>query len=111
MKIMTTLLTLFVLFLPTTPAQEYTQWHLPEGAVARFGKSFINEIQYSPDGTQLAVATSIGIWLYDTATYHEVTLLTGTYVGGLKRSVQSRWKDACQWESRQYRDVVGSCDR
>ena len=30
-----------------------------------------------PDGTLLAVASSIGIWLYDTATAQEVTLLTG----------------------------------
>ncbi len=50
---------------------------LPEDAKARFGKGIINEMQYSPDGTRLAVASGIGIWLYDTETHQEVALLTG----------------------------------
>ena len=77
MKITVALLTLLVLFSLTTPAQESTHLNLPEGAVARLGKGSINAIQYSPDGTRLAVATSIGIWLYDTTTYQEVALFTG----------------------------------
>ena len=63
--------------LSDSSAQDYTQWELPDGAKARLGKGSINEIQYSPDGTRLAVADSIGIWLYDTATLQEVDLLTG----------------------------------
>ncbi|MDE0504016.1 MAG: cohesin domain-containing protein, partial [Candidatus Poribacteria bacterium] len=35
----------------------------------------VNEIAYSPDGTQIAVATSIGVWLYDAETYKETALL------------------------------------
>ena len=58
-------------------AQDYTQWSLPEGAKARLGKGTIQEIAYSPDGTRLAVASIIGIWLYDTATHRELALLTG----------------------------------
>ena len=59
-------------------AQHYTQWRLPEGAKARLGKgSITGDIVYSPDGTRLAVASSIGIWLYDAQTYQEVALLTG----------------------------------
>ena len=78
MKTTVTLLILFTLgFHINTFAQDYTQWGLPEGAKARIGKGTINEIQYSPDGTRLAVASSIGIWLYDTATHQEVALLTG----------------------------------
>ena len=77
MKITVILFALLVLFSPTLPAQEYVQWHLPEGAIARLGKGWLNAIQYAPDGTRLAVATSIGIWLYDTTTYREVALLTG----------------------------------
>ena len=69
MKITATLFLLLVLLLPNTHAQEYTRWSLPESAVARLGKGSINEVQYSPDGARLAVVTSIGIWLYDTATY------------------------------------------
>ena len=77
MKITVTSLILLVLFLPNTFAQESTQWALPEGAVARFGKGLPKQIQYSPDGTRFAVATSIGIWLYDAATYRGVALLIG----------------------------------
>ena len=71
------LLLVSVLFLPNSVVGDYTQFSLPEGAKARLGKGWISEIAYSPDGTQLAVATSIGIWLYDTETGQEVVLLTG----------------------------------
>ena len=70
------LLLVSVLFLQNSVAQNYTQWALPEGAKARLGKGKLNDLQYSPDGTVLAVASSIGIWLYDTETYKERTLLT-----------------------------------
>ena len=61
---------------PNTFAQDYIRWELPEGAIERLGKGYINEIQYSPDGMMLVVASSVGIWLYDTATLQEVALLT-----------------------------------
>lgn len=50
---------------------------MPEGAKARIGKGRINEIAYSPDGGQLAVATSIGIWIYSIVTGDEVKRITG----------------------------------
>ena len=37
----------------------------------------VNNIAYSPDGSTLAVASTIGIWLYETETYQPHTLLTG----------------------------------
>ena len=61
-------------------AQDSPQWGLPEGAKARLGKGIIREIQYSPDGTRLAVASSIGIWLYDVTVHQEASLITG-YTG------------------------------
>ena len=57
-------------------AQDYTQFSLPEGAKARLGKGSISEIAYSPDGRHLAVASRIGIWLYDAQTGEELDLLT-----------------------------------
>ena len=72
-----TYLSLAVLATQAT-AQDYTQLSLPEGAKARLGKGVLRgTIAYSPDGTRLAVASSIGIWLYETQTYKEVALLTG----------------------------------
>ena len=58
-------------------AQNYTQFSLPEGVKARLGKGSVRGVAYSPDGTRFAVPSSIGIWLYDTATHQEVALLTG----------------------------------
>ena len=43
-------------------------------------------VAYSPDGTRIGVATSIGIWLYDAATGAEVALLRRPY-GSWVRSV------------------------
>ena len=56
-------------------AQDHTQWHLPEGAKIRIGKGAVSDITFSPDGTQFAVATSIGIWIYDAKTGAEITVL------------------------------------
>ena len=67
---------LFIL-LPQTAAEDLTTFSLPEGAVARLGKGWINEIEYSPDGSLLAVASTVGIWLYDAETGAEQALLTG----------------------------------
>ena len=68
----------FVLFPLSTFAQDYTQWGLPEGAKARLGKGHITgNITYSPDGTRLGMASSIGIWIYDAHTGEELALLTG----------------------------------
>ena len=72
-----TLFLTFAMFLPNTSAQDYTKLDLPEGATRRIGKGRINEIKYSPDGNLLAVASSIGIWLYDAETGKELDLLTG----------------------------------
>ena len=54
-----------------------SQWHLPEGSSARLGKGSIKDIAYSPDGNQLAVASSIGTWIYDVHTGEEHALFTG----------------------------------
>ena len=72
-----TLLFVFVLFLQNGFAQDYTRWGLPEGARARLSKGKLHDIVYSPDGSQFAVASGIGIWLYDAHTGAEIALLTG----------------------------------
>ena len=56
-------------------SQDYTRWNLPEGAKVRLVPGTINDIQFSPDSTQLAVASSIGIWIYDAHTGEELNLL------------------------------------
>lgn len=63
-------------FLSCIYAEDTSNWHLPANAKARLGKGLINEIQYTPDGKILAVATHIGIWLYDTDTNKEFALIS-----------------------------------
>ena len=65
------------LFLRHAFAQDYMRWKLPEGAEMRLGKGQIKSYQFSPDNTQLAVRSSIGIWLYDVQTGKALKLLTG----------------------------------
>ena len=55
----------------------YPQWELPKAAKMRLGKGDINAIQFSPDGTHLAVGTDIGVWLYDVQTGKEISLFAG----------------------------------
>ena len=65
------------LFLRTGIAQDNnTQWNLPEGAKARLSKGEINGISFSPDGSQIAVGSATGVWLYDARTGAERALLT-----------------------------------
>ena len=78
MKTTVTLLMLLTQFSLNTFAQDSPQWGLPVGTKVRLGRGWISgDISYSPDGARLAVAGSIGIWLYDTTTYQETALLTG----------------------------------
>ena len=67
----------FTFYAITAFSQGHNQLGLPEGAKARLGKGNIKQIKYSPDGKYLAVATSIGVWLYDGNTLQAVDLLTG----------------------------------
>ncbi len=53
----------------------YTHWHLPKGATIRFGKGKVNDVKFSADGKLLAVATYIGVWLYNAETGVEISLL------------------------------------
>ena len=62
----------------STADQDYTQFGLPEGAKARLGKGKLGGIRFSPDGSRLAVSSSIGIWFYDPQTGKELDLLTYT---------------------------------
>ena len=70
----------FLLFcftlLPSSSAQNVTQWRVPEGDIAPSDTTAINAIAFSLDGTQLAIATANGIKLYDTYTGKELALFS-----------------------------------
>ena len=79
--VMLILLLTAALFLPSSSAQDYTRWHLPEGAIARFGKGILRDLVYFPDGHRLAALSSIGIWIYDVRTGEELDILTDLGTG------------------------------
>ena len=76
-RILVTLLFIAILFIPALSAEDYNRWQLPEGAKLRLGKGRLHDIKFTPDGNRVAVATSIGIWIYDAQTGQEISLLTG----------------------------------
>ena len=57
-----TSLSILILISSNGYTQEYTTWGLPEGAKARLGKGEITTITFSPDGSKLAAASSVGIF-------------------------------------------------
>ena len=63
----------------STVDSDYRMWHLPSGAAVRLGKGRMGEsdksVLFSPNGQLLAVASGIGVWLYDVATSQELALL------------------------------------
>ena len=107
------LLTLTLCFLTLTStlntfADDFTQLHLPEGAKARLGKGRINENAYSPDGTRLAVASSIGVWIYDAQTGEALDLLAGENTRSVRSvAFQSRWTDTRKWELGRNHSFMG----
>ena len=84
-SLMFLIVSIFLYVSDTTAENEpYTQWGLPEGAKARLGKGGINDITCSSDGALLAVASKIGIWIYDVQTREALALLTG-HTGSVDR--------------------------
>ena len=73
-------LLIFVMCLSNSNAQEDPQLSLPLGVKARIGKGGVKQIKYFPDGTKLAVGSTIGIWVYDVPTGEPIDLLT-THTG------------------------------
>ncbi len=67
------LLSFSVIIIPVF-AQAKILRELPDGAIARLGKGGINVIQFSPDGSHLAVGTDIGVRLYNVTTKEEISL-------------------------------------
>ena len=57
--------------------EKYPQWNLPKHTKARLGKGGAWSMQFSPDGTQLALSCPTGVWFYDVKTGKELSLFTG----------------------------------
>ena len=79
--------------------KNYAHWKLPKAAKARFGKGGITTIQFSPDGTLLAVGSKIGVWLYDMETGEEKSLFAGGMCEALSFSPDGRFLTASSAET------------
>ena len=55
---------------------DYTQWRLPDARKIRLRiGGIIGNLDFSPDSTQLAIPSSVGIWIYDRQTSEELNQL------------------------------------
>ncbi len=72
-----TLVLTTVLFSHDSLAQDHTRMGLPQGALKRLRKGESRLVAWTRDGARLAVGGTIGIWVYDTETGDEVSLLAG----------------------------------
>ena len=58
---------------------DFRTWHLPHGAIARLGKGRKSNgdlaMDFSPDGRYLAVASAIGVWVFESASGRAAMLL------------------------------------
>ncbi len=79
MRVLITILFLLLPFSQNGWTDDYRQWYLPEGATMRLGKGKVSGIAFSPNGKHFAVASSIGIWIYDSRTYKEIALMTDNW--------------------------------
>ena len=57
--------------IPPVETNDNTLAMLPPEGIRRFGKGGINTMKLSPDGSQLAVGTSLGLWVYNIRTGDE----------------------------------------
>ncbi|MCG9128769.1 WD40 repeat domain-containing protein [Candidatus Poribacteria bacterium] len=79
---------------------DVTTWHLPKGAIARLGRGQIGRMTFSPDGTQLAVSTRIGCWLYDldTMTHRALWGTERGMVADVSFSDDGQWVATSDWD-------------
>ena len=73
--LMIALLLVSILFSLSGFSQDYVKWEIPEHATLRLGKGSIYDLKHSPNGDLIAVASSIGVWIYDAHSGKEIRLL------------------------------------
>ena len=61
-------------FQSASSGPDFTTWLLPQGASARLGHGYVNNIALSPDGAYLCVACEVGLWWYEVSTRSPIAL-------------------------------------
>ena len=72
---------------------DITTWELPQGAIARLGQGLVFDMAFSPDNASLAVATRVGVWMFELDTMQPVTLFETKrgIVGNVLLSPDGKW--------------------
>ena len=85
----------------TQTNSDVTTWDLPEGAIARLGRGIIADLAFSPDGESLAVATTMGCWLYELPTMKPIALWETErgMVSTISFSPNGQWIATSNWDS------------
>ena len=102
-----------------TKVNEIATLDLPEGAIMRIGRGTTNAVEISPDQKTIAVASSLGIWLYEADSLNFIALIKSddgiTNVtwspNGMYLLADTNRRKTILWEvesKRQVLEVVGS---
>ena len=85
----------------TQTNSDVTTWALPEGAMGRLGRGAIADLAFSPDGESLAVATRIGLWIYELPTMKPIVLWETEkgMVSTISFSPNGQWVASSNWDS------------
>ncbi len=77
----------------TQTNSDVTTWELPDGAIARLGQGIITDMAFSSDNASLAVATRVGVWMYELETMQPIALLETErgIVGNVVLSPDGKW--------------------
>ena len=72
---------------------DVTTWELPDGAIARLGQGIVADMAFSSDNASLAVATRVGVWMYELDTMQPTALLETErgIVGNVVLSPDGKW--------------------
>ena len=89
-------------FYPTPSPKTIRSGNYQRVPSARLGKGGIRKIQYSPDNRFLAVASTIGIWIYDAVTLQEARPLCRKCGWDFLCVAESRWTYFCSWQRSRF---------
>ena len=79
---------------------DVSTWSLPEGAIGRLGRGSIADLAFSPTGESLAVATTMGCWLYELPSLKPIALWDTErgLVSTISFSPNGQWIATSNWD-------------